>query len=67
MTATGKDANGNNVAIQTLVGGPVDSVDLSQSPPLLSIMGQTYTMNQITAIGAGATSSGTSNTSSTSQ
>jgi flagellar basal-body rod modification protein FlgD len=66
MTATGKDSNGNNVAIQTLVGGPVDSVDLSQSPPLLSIMGQTYTMSQITAIGAGASSTNTSNSSSSS-
>jgi flagellar basal-body rod modification protein FlgD len=66
MTATGQDSNGNNVAITTLVGGPVDSVDLSQSPPLLSIMGQTYTMSQITAIGAGASSSSSSNSSSSS-
>ena len=65
MTATGKDSNGNNVAIQTLVGGPVDSVDLTQSPPLLSIMGQSYTMSQITAIGPAASSS--SSSSSTSQ
>jgi flagellar basal-body rod modification protein FlgD len=67
MTATGKDANGNNVAIQTLVGGPVDSVDMTQSPPLLSIMGQTYTISQITAIGPGASSTSNSSNTSTSQ
>jgi flagellar basal-body rod modification protein FlgD len=47
LTATGKDSSGNNVAISTEVQGIVDSVDLSASPPLLSIGGQTYTTDQI--------------------
>ena len=45
--ATGKDASGNNVAISTEVQGIVDSVDLSASPPLLSIGGTSYTTDKI--------------------
>jgi flagellar basal-body rod modification protein FlgD len=47
LSATGKDSGGNNVAISTEVQGVVDSVDLTASPPLLSIGGQTYTTDQI--------------------
>jgi len=47
LTATGKDSTGNNVAISTEVQGIVDSVDLSASPPLLSIGGQSYTTDKI--------------------
>ena len=47
MTATGKDSTGNNVAISTEVQGIVDSVDLTASPPLLSIAGQSYTTDKI--------------------
>ena len=47
LTATGKDSSGNSVAISTEVQGVVDSVDLTASPPLLSIGGQTYTTDQI--------------------
>ena len=50
MTVTGADTSGNSVAISTQVQGVVSSVDLTQSPPLLSIGGQTYTVNQIKAI-----------------
>lgn len=58
LTATATDSNGNNVAITTQVGGTVSSVDLTQSPPLLSINGSTYTLSQVKAIGAAASSSG---------
>ena len=47
MTATGVDANGQSVGISTEVQAPVDSVDLTQNPPLLSINGQNYTMDKI--------------------
>ena len=47
LTATGKDSSGNNVAISTEVQGVVDSVDLTASPPLLSIGGQNYTTDKI--------------------
>jgi flagellar basal-body rod modification protein FlgD len=50
LTATGADSSGNAVAISTQIQGVVDSVDLTQSPPLLSINNQTYTVNQIKSI-----------------
>jgi flagellar basal-body rod modification protein FlgD len=50
LTATAKDANGNTVAISSAVEGAVSSVDLTQSPPLLTIGGQTYTVSQIQSI-----------------
>jgi flagellar basal-body rod modification protein FlgD len=50
MTATATDTAGNTVAVSTQIQGVVSSVDLTQSPPLLSINGQTYTVNQIKSI-----------------
>jgi flagellar basal-body rod modification protein FlgD len=50
MTATATDTAGNPVAVTTQIQGVVSSVDLTQSPPLLSINGQTYTVNQIQSI-----------------
>ena len=47
INASGKDSSGNNVGIPSEVQGVVDSVDLTASPPLLSVGGQTYTTNQI--------------------
>jgi flagellar basal-body rod modification protein FlgD len=50
LTATAKDSAGNTVGIATSVAGVVSSVDLTQSPPLLSIGGQTFTVNQVESI-----------------
>jgi len=50
LTATAKDSAGNAVAVPTKIEGVVSSVDLTQSPPLLSIGGQTFTVNQIQSI-----------------
>jgi flagellar basal-body rod modification protein FlgD len=50
LTATAKDASNNTVAVTTAIQGVVNSVDLTQSPPLLSIDGQTYTISQIQSI-----------------
>ena len=50
LTATGIDANKQPVAISTEVQAVVDSVDLTQNPPLLSINGQNYTMDKIKRI-----------------
>jgi flagellar basal-body rod modification protein FlgD len=50
LTATATDSSGNPVAITTQVQGVVSSVDLTQQPPLLSIDGQTFTVNQIQRI-----------------
>ena len=50
ISVTGKDASNNSVAISTQVEGTVNSVDLTANPPLLSIGGQNYTVNQINSI-----------------
>jgi flagellar basal-body rod modification protein FlgD len=60
LTVTAVGANGQSVAIPTTVTGMVNSVDLTQSPPLLSIGGQTYTLNQILSVTQPTSSSGLS-------
>jgi flagellar basal-body rod modification protein FlgD len=50
LTATAVDANKQSVAISTEVQATVDSVDLTQDPPVLSINGQDYTMDKIKRI-----------------
>ncbi|MCK1515047.1 flagellar biosynthesis protein FlgD [Bradyrhizobium sp. 190] len=57
LTATGKDSSGNTVAISTEVQGIVDSVDLTASPPLVSIGGQSYTTDKIKRVMRSTTSS----------
>jgi flagellar basal-body rod modification protein FlgD len=47
LEVVGKDANGQNVAVSTEVQGVVDSVDLTQNPPLLSIGGQNFSIDKI--------------------
>ena len=47
MTVTAKDSNGQSVAIPSEVEGIVDSVDLTKSPPVLSVGGQTFTLDKI--------------------
>ena len=47
LTATAIDANGQTTAVSTQIQAMVDSVDLTQNPPLLSINGQNYTMSQM--------------------
>ncbi len=47
LTATAVDASNQSVAISTEVQAVVDSVDLTQTPPLLSIAGKDYTMDKI--------------------
>ena len=50
LTATAMSASGQSTAISTQIQTPVDSVDLTQTPPLLSVQGQNYTLNQIQKI-----------------
>jgi flagellar basal-body rod modification protein FlgD len=47
MSVTAKDASGGTVAISTEVRGTVDSVDLTQNPPVLTIGGQNFTLDRI--------------------
>jgi flagellar basal-body rod modification protein FlgD len=50
LTATATDGSGNSQAIATSIAGVVSSVDLTQTPPLLTIDGQSFTVNQIQRI-----------------
>jgi flagellar basal-body rod modification protein FlgD len=50
LTAAGVDANGQSIGVSTEVQAKVDSVDLTQNPPVLSINGQNYTMDKIKRI-----------------
>ena len=50
MSATAVDASGQSVGISTEVQAPVDSVDLTQNPPVLSVNGQNYTLDKIKRI-----------------
>jgi flagellar basal-body rod modification protein FlgD len=47
LSITAKDASGQVVSIASEVQGVVDSVDLTRNPPVLSIGGQTFTMDKI--------------------
>lgn len=57
ISATGKDVANNNVGIAAQVQGTVSSVDLTQSPPLLTIDGNSYTLSQVKSILATSTTS----------
>jgi flagellar basal-body rod modification protein FlgD len=48
VTATG--ANGQPVAVSTQIQGVVNSVDLAQNPPVLSVNGQNFTLSQILSV-----------------
>lgn len=50
LTATAVDANNQTVAVSTEVTAPVQSVDISQTPPLLQVNGQNYTFDKIRRI-----------------
>jgi len=47
LSVSAKDASGQSVAISSEVQGVVDSVDVTKSPPVLSIGGQTFTLDKI--------------------
>ena len=47
MTITAKDASGQSVGVSTEIQGIVDSVDLSQTPPILSVNNTNYTLDKI--------------------
>jgi flagellar basal-body rod modification protein FlgD len=50
MAVSATDATGQSVAVSTLVTGVVDSVDLTKTPPTLSVNGQTFTVSQIQGV-----------------
>jgi flagellar basal-body rod modification protein FlgD len=50
LTVTAQDASGQPVAVPTEIDAVVDSVDLTQNPPTLSVAGQNYTLDKIRRI-----------------
>jgi flagellar basal-body rod modification protein FlgD len=62
LTATAKDASGNSVAVSTEIQNVVDSVDLTQTPPLLSIGGQNYAVDKVKRVVRPTTAPATSGT-----
>lgn len=47
LSVTAKDANGQSTAISTETIGVVDSVDMTKTPPTISIGGNDYTLDKI--------------------
>lgn len=47
MAITAKDASGQPITVSTDATGTVDSIDVTQNPPILTIGGQTYPLSQI--------------------
>lgn len=47
LSITAKDASGQTVAVSTEVQGVVDSVDMSKSPPVLSVNNTEYALDKI--------------------
>jgi flagellar basal-body rod modification protein FlgD len=47
LSVTAQDANGQAVSVPTEIDATVDSADLTQTPPVLSIAGQNYTLDKI--------------------
>ena len=47
IAVTAKDANGQTVEIPSEIQGVVDSVDVTKTPPELSVGGQTFTLDKI--------------------
>jgi len=47
ISITAKDASGQTVAVPTEIQATVDSADLTQTPPTLSIAGQDYTLDKL--------------------
>ncbi len=59
LTVTATNSSGKAVTVTPEAEGIVDSVDLTSTPPLLSIGGQSYTVDKIKrAIGATASGGG---------
>jgi flagellar basal-body rod modification protein FlgD len=47
ITVTAKDANGQTVEIPSEIEGVVDSVDVTKTPPELSVGGQLFTLDKV--------------------
>jgi flagellar basal-body rod modification protein FlgD len=50
LTATAVDANNQTVPVSAEIQGTVESVDLTQNPPVMTVAGQTYTLDKVKRI-----------------
>jgi len=50
ISVTATDASKQSIAVSTEAQGTVDSVDLTQSPPTLTVNGQNYTLDKVKRI-----------------
>src|SRR5256714_10981649 len=50
LSVTAKDASGSTVAVSTEAKGTVDSVDLTQNPPMLKIGGHSFPDHKLTRV-----------------
>jgi flagellar basal-body rod modification protein FlgD len=50
ISVTAKDASGQTVAVSTEIQGVVDSADLTQTPPKLTMGGQSFTLDKVKRI-----------------
>ena len=50
LTATAADANNQNVPVAAEIQGTVDSVDMTQNPPVMTVAGQPYPLNKVKRI-----------------
>ena len=65
ISVVAKNSKGEAVTVQTDSQGVVDSVDLTANPPLLSIGGQTFTVDQIKRVSKSSDKSTTTTTTTT--
>jgi flagellar basal-body rod modification protein FlgD len=54
ISVVAKDSSGQSVAVSSQVTGVVDSVDVTQNPPLLWVGGNSFTLDQIKQIRRGS-------------
>jgi flagellar basal-body rod modification protein FlgD len=50
VSVAAADSSGQPVAVSTSVTGVVNSVDLTKNPPVLSVNGQNFTVDQIQGV-----------------
>jgi flagellar basal-body rod modification protein FlgD len=55
ISVIGKDSLGQNISISTETTGVVDSIDVKQNPPIISIGPQTFTIDQVKKINRSGT------------
>jgi flagellar basal-body rod modification protein FlgD len=58
IAVTGTGASGQAITVTSQVQGTVSAVNMSQTPPTLTVNGQSYPISSIQSVGSGSSSSG---------